>query len=108
MDDRCGLRASRLTRSDLLLEPLFPLNSYALLPLLHPDPGRALDLAREAVSAYAGLYRRLWLAGMRSKLGLLNEEADDEPLAEGMLALMRQHHADKGSRVSVNPVAFIC
>jgi uncharacterized protein YdiU (UPF0061 family) len=65
-----------------------------LLPLLHPDPGRALTLAREAVGAYAGLHRRLWLAGMRSKLGLLNEETDDDSLVEDLLAVMRQQQAD--------------
>ena len=62
-----------------------------LLPLLDEDPQKALLKAREAIEGFSGVYRRFWLAGMRAKLGLLNEEAEDGALADNLLEIM--HHA---------------
>ncbi|MCH6267338.1 MULTISPECIES: protein adenylyltransferase SelO [Neobacillus] len=66
----------------------------SLLPLLHENEEEAVKLAQEAISEYDGLYRQNWLAGMRAKLGLINEEAEDESLAEDLLSLMQKHRAD--------------
>jgi uncharacterized protein YdiU (UPF0061 family) len=65
-----------------------------LLPLLHDDEEQALKMAEEAISDFSKLYQRHWLAGMRSKLGILNEEAEDETLVEDLLQLMQKHGAD--------------
>src|SRR4029453_5607461 len=49
----------------------------ALLPLLGPDPEKAVAAATEALGEYPALFERYWLSGMRQKLGLQTEEAED-------------------------------
>ncbi|SEO06547.1 YdiU family protein [Paenibacillus sp. OV219] len=65
-----------------------------LLPLLHSDEEQAVKLAEEALGKFAELYHGHWLAGMRAKLGLFGEEAEDEKLIEELLRLMQQQGAD--------------
>lgn len=66
----------------------------SLLPLLHEDEERAVKLAEGAIEEYVSRYHANWLAGMRAKLGLFNEEETDESLVEELLALMQEHRAD--------------
>jgi uncharacterized protein YdiU (UPF0061 family) len=65
-----------------------------LLPLIHEDPQEAVSMAKEAVSGFSDTFRHYWLSGFRSKLGLLNQEADDGALAEDLLDCMHRHGAD--------------
>jgi len=65
-----------------------------LLPLLHPDQDKAVELAQEAVYNFPALFHRYWVAGMRAKLGLYNEEKDDELLIAELLNLMQNYQAD--------------
>lgn len=65
-----------------------------LLPLLHEDEDQALKLAEEAVSSFSKLYHDEWLSGMRAKLGLFNEEKEDEKLVEELLSMMKEYGAD--------------
>ncbi len=65
-----------------------------LLPLIHEDQKEALSMANEAISEFSDTFRRFWLAGMRAKLGLLDEAADDGVLVEDLLACMHRHGAD--------------
>lgn len=65
-----------------------------LLPLLHDDQQQAVEIAQGAVSVFGELYHRHWLSGMRSKLGIFNEEPEDESLIEDLLGLMQRYHAD--------------
>lgn len=65
-----------------------------LLPLLHDNQAQAIDLAEAAIADFTRLYHSHWLAGMRSKLGLLNEEPADESLIEKLLNMMQEHRAD--------------
>lgn len=65
-----------------------------LLPLLHDDEPEAIKLAEEAISAFGALFQHNWLTGMRAKLGIFNEELEDEALVEGLLDIMHKHHAD--------------
>jgi uncharacterized protein YdiU (UPF0061 family) len=65
-----------------------------LLPLLHDNQEQAIKLAQDAISGFIELYRRFWLAGMRAKLGIGNEEEGDEPLIEGLLSMMHKYRAD--------------
>lgn len=65
-----------------------------LLPLLHVDQVQAVKLAQDAISEFTELYHYNWLAGMRSKLGIANEEAQDESLIEGLLSMMQKYRAD--------------
>ncbi|WP_152983747.1 protein adenylyltransferase SelO [Peribacillus muralis] len=66
----------------------------SLLPLLHEDLDSAVKLAQEKISAFKDLHHAHWLAGMRAKLGLFNEETQDEALINGLLSMMKKHGAD--------------
>ncbi|NRD79740.1 YdiU family protein [Bacillus sp. BRMEA1] len=65
-----------------------------LLPLLHVDEEQALQLAQDAIAEYSVLFRQNWLTGMRSKLGIFNEEPQDEALIDELLEIMQKHRAD--------------
>ena len=65
-----------------------------LLPLLHVDQAQAVKLARDALSDFAVLYHCNWLTGMRAKLGIFNEETQDEALVVDLLSMMKKYRAD--------------
>lgn len=65
-----------------------------LLPLLHDNQEEAVKLAQDAVSNFTELYHENWMAGMRSKLGIFNEEQQDESLFEDLLSIMQKYNAD--------------
>lgn len=65
-----------------------------LLPLLHEDKEEAVKLAQEKVSGFNDIFQTHWLAGMRAKLGLFNEEEKDEELVNELLDIMKKHRAD--------------
>jgi uncharacterized protein YdiU (UPF0061 family) len=65
-----------------------------LLPLLHENEEEALELAQAAISGYLELYHSNWLAGMRAKLGIFNEEEEDTSLIEDLLNMMQKHKVD--------------
>src|SRR6202167_2621599 len=65
-----------------------------LLPLLDPNPERALELANEAISAFTSRFQEHWLAGMRDKLGLSSNEEGDLDLAHALLRAMHENAAD--------------
>lgn len=65
-----------------------------LLPLLHVEQVKAVKLAQDEVSSFEELYHHHWLAGMRAKLGIFNEELEDEALIEGLLSMMKKYGAD--------------
>ncbi|MBU7314938.1 protein adenylyltransferase SelO [Paenibacillus oleatilyticus] len=66
----------------------------ALLPLLHDDEDEAIRLAEDAISGFVEQFAGHWLAGMRAKLGLFNEEPEDEALMKDLLVMMQKHQAD--------------
>lgn len=66
----------------------------ALLPLVDENQAKAVQVAQDALSRFGELYYRNWLAGMRAKLGLFGEEADDVALMEELLNLLQKHRAD--------------
>lgn len=65
-----------------------------LLPLLHDNKEKAIELAQDAISEYNELYNYNYLLGMRSKLGIFNEEEDDQYLIENLLSMMQKYNAD--------------
>ncbi|HUC90470.1 MAG TPA: YdiU family protein [Paenibacillus sp.] len=65
-----------------------------LLPLLHDEEDQAVELAEDAISDFSELYHRNWLAGVRAKLGVFNEEPQDESLIEDLLSMMKKYRAD--------------
>ncbi|RRJ67450.1 YdiU family protein [Paenibacillus oralis] len=66
----------------------------SLLPLLHENEDEAVKLAEGALAEYTDLFQSRWLAGMRAKLGMFGEEAQDETLIKDLLGLMHEHRAD--------------
>lgn len=65
-----------------------------LLPLFHDDQEQAIKIAQDAIAEFNKLYHENWYAGMRAKLGIFNEEKEDETLIEDFLNIMQKHHAD--------------
>ncbi|SDJ79170.1 protein adenylyltransferase SelO [Sediminibacillus albus] len=66
----------------------------ALLPLLHEKQEHAIEQAKEILGEYKDFYDASWLAGMRKKLGLHNQEKQDEALIQDLLEMMNEHNAD--------------
>ncbi|MFE8697449.1 YdiU family protein [Cytobacillus sp. FJAT-53684] len=66
----------------------------ALLPLLHENEEKALEMAQDAIGNFTKLYQSNWLAGMRAKLGIFNEEEQDEALIKDLLEIMEKNQAD--------------
>ncbi|EHS59037.1 protein adenylyltransferase SelO [Paenibacillus sp. Aloe-11] len=65
-----------------------------LLPLLHDNREQAVKLAEDAISDFAKMFHHHWLAGMRAKLGIFNEEPQDESLIKDLLGMMQKYRAD--------------
>lgn len=65
-----------------------------LLPLLDENQEQAVKLADEVLSNFSELYRLKWIAGMRAKLGIFNEEIQDEILIVDLLSMMKMYQAD--------------
>ena len=65
-----------------------------LVPLLDDDQDRAVAQAIEALDTYEASYQHHWLQGMRQKLGLAGEAADDAALATDFLATMEGQRVD--------------
>lgn len=65
-----------------------------LLPLLHDNQTKAIEMAEEAISGFSDLYQDKWLAMMRRKLGLFNEQSDDNALFVDLFAWMAEQEMD--------------
>lgn len=65
-----------------------------LIPLLHDNKDVAVKLAQDEISNFNKLYKYYWISGMRSKLGIFNEEEKDEDLIKELLNLMYRYSAD--------------
>jgi len=65
-----------------------------LLPLMDSDPESAAAAATTVLREFIPRFERYWLAGMRQKLGLQNEEAGDVELIQSLFGWMQQSRAD--------------
>ncbi|GGB62456.1 protein adenylyltransferase SelO [Fictibacillus barbaricus] len=65
-----------------------------LLPLLHENQEKAVEIAQEVLYGFSELYNANYFRGMRAKLGLFNEEKEDQSLVEELLEMMKNHKAD--------------
>jgi serine/tyrosine/threonine adenylyltransferase len=65
-----------------------------LLPLIDPDPERAIELAQAVIAAFPTWYESEWIVGMRSKLGLSFAQDGDVELIVGLLDAMEANQAD--------------
>ncbi len=66
----------------------------SLLPLLHTNPGQAVDLAKELFGTFPSAFRQYWHEGIRKKIGLFSQQPGDDVLVEGLLTDMTRHGAD--------------
>ena len=66
----------------------------SLLPLLDKDMKKALKIAEVAIGGYSSIFNNEWIEGMRCKLGLFGEEADDFSLVQNLLDWMQNSKAD--------------
>ena len=65
-----------------------------LLPLIDASEEQAITLASACLDAFPAQFFAYWLAGMRKKIGLFNEEAEDLKLIEDLLMYMQKNKAD--------------
>jgi uncharacterized protein YdiU (UPF0061 family) len=65
-----------------------------LLPLLAEDTDRAVEIAQAALEPFPAQFEAAYLAGLRAKLGLAEEEDGDRTLAQDLLDAMAANHAD--------------
>src|SRR5690625_1743553 len=49
-----------------------------LLPLLHGDEDKAVEVAQEEITNFTKLYQDYWLSGMRAKLGILDRKVEED------------------------------
>lgn len=65
-----------------------------LLPLLHEDKEKSLELAQEAINIFFNIYSENWLAIMRGKLGIFGQEDIDIKIIEELLGIMEKYKED--------------
>ncbi|MCE9532802.1 MAG: YdiU family protein [Planctomycetes bacterium] len=65
-----------------------------LLPLLDPDQEKAIAIALEVLGEFSAMFERYSLAGMRKKLGLQTNEAEDVEIIQSLLDWMQKSKAD--------------
>ncbi|MDV4152609.1 YdiU family protein [Clostridium sp. AL.422] len=65
-----------------------------LIPLLNDNQEEAVDIAQNAMNKFNDIYKENYISGMRLKLGLFNEEKEDEDLIYSLLSLMHKYVAD--------------
>ncbi|MFZ4410614.1 MAG: protein adenylyltransferase SelO [Paracraurococcus sp.] len=65
-----------------------------LLPLLAEETEAAIEIAKAALAGFAPAFEAAWHAGLRRKLGLMEEREGDLALAEDLLARMQANGAD--------------
>ncbi|KJZ88081.1 Selenoprotein [Clostridium sp. IBUN22A] len=66
----------------------------SLLMILHNDKNESVKLAQNEISKFITLYNENYLSGMRAKLGIFNDEENDEILINQLLNIMKKYHAD--------------
>ncbi|RJT80032.1 YdiU family protein [Arthrobacter cheniae] len=68
----------------------------ALLPLIGEDQEQAVKTAVATLEQFRPQYSAAWLSGMKAKLGLPDDVADEDasPLADQVLTLLQDNHVD--------------
>jgi len=65
-----------------------------LLPLLHVDDAKAIEIATEEIQNFTEAYQTKWLKRVTTKLGLSNIEKGDLELANKLFELLEGQHVD--------------
>lgn len=66
----------------------------SLLPLIHPNINKAINLALDAINKFDDIYYNKWLHMMRCKLGLFGEINHDSLLITDFLSLLEKNNLD--------------
>ncbi|WP_079479146.1 protein adenylyltransferase SelO [Halobacillus salinus] len=66
----------------------------ALIPLLDADQDEAIKKAEQVLSGFAATYQSHWQEGVRAKLGLISEEAQDQHIIDDLFDIMKKKEAD--------------
>ena len=65
-----------------------------LLSLMDPDEDKSIEIATQELERFTEIFEGYWLAGMRKKLGLQTDEAEDAGLINSLLDWMQAAKAD--------------
>ncbi len=65
-----------------------------LLPLIDVDQDKAIEIVTHDLNAFPQVFRRYWMAEMRAKIGLVDEEEIDNALIAELLDWMHEAKAD--------------
>ncbi|MGC1460111.1 MAG: YdiU family protein [Steroidobacteraceae bacterium] len=65
-----------------------------LLPLFGAEQDQSIALATASINAYSAKFEQEWLRAMRSKVGLLQAQPEDEDLINALLDVMHRTQAD--------------
>jgi uncharacterized protein YdiU (UPF0061 family) len=68
--------------------------SESILPLLHDNREKAVELAQDVINNYNVLFEQNYMLGMRAKLGIFNEGEQDDKIVEDLLSIMQKYNAD--------------
>jgi serine/tyrosine/threonine adenylyltransferase len=66
----------------------------ALLPLLAEDEDAAVEHAQDALAAFGARFEQAYFGGLRRKVGLASEEAEDVELINALLTRMAENQVD--------------
>jgi len=66
----------------------------ALIPIIHEDKEEAVKLCQAVINKFPVIYEQRWAKMMCSKLGVLEEQAEDAELIKNLLTWMEENHAD--------------
>lgn len=65
-----------------------------LLPLLHPQPEEALQIATNKINAFSSQFSHYFISGMQAKLGLITQKNEDEALIGSFFTLLKSKKQD--------------
>ena len=65
-----------------------------LLPLIDVDQDKAIEVAKHDLSVFPQIFERYWMAEMRAKIGLVDEEESDKELIAELLDWMHEAKSD--------------
>ena len=65
-----------------------------LIPLIDHNTDKSIELASQSINNFSDQFQRAWLGGMRQKLGLFNDGANNIELINELLVLMQKNKAD--------------
>ena len=65
-----------------------------LLPLIHKDEKRSIEIAQNLINTFSSLFKDKWLQMMKKKLGINDHSEDDEELINNLIKWMQQKKPD--------------